>query len=117
MKYIYSVMYAVAMRFTGLLLWTQENRLSEKFYRKLAFDVVLSSDDMSVVKLGDLEVQLANIREGEEFARDMMSGDKGRGTYVYLRVADVDKEYKRQTGLGLEPYSSPRNWLWVIGNL
>ena len=34
------------------------------------------------------------------------------GMYIYIRVDDVDVEYDRQIGLGLQPHTQPRDWDW-----
>ncbi len=100
------------MRITSLLLWVQENRLSTKFYKKLGFDVVRSTDDHSVVALNSFEITLVNIRDEDKFARDSMSGDKGKGMYVYIRVEDVDSKYKELINLGFRPTTEPKDWQW-----
>lgn len=90
----------------------QENTLSEKFYKKLGFEVVKSADDHSIVKLGNLEITLVNIRDEAPFTGDSMTSIKGKGMYVYIAVEDVDQEYQRQSGLGLTPATEPKNWEW-----
>jgi catechol 2,3-dioxygenase-like lactoylglutathione lyase family enzyme len=45
------------MRVSGLLFWVQDNRASEKFYKKLGFEVTRSDDNHSVVKLGIFELK------------------------------------------------------------
>lgn len=102
----------MSMRFTGLLFWVQENRLSEKFYKKLGFDAVKSADDHSIMKLGNLEITLVNMRDEEPFTNDSMTSAKGRGMYVYIEVEDVDQEYQRQAILGLTPATKPKDWDW-----
>lgn len=88
------------MKITSLLFWVQENALSTKFYKKLGFDVVRSADDHSVVALNGFEITLVNMRDEDKFARDSMSGDKGRGMYVYIKVEDVDAKYKELSDRG-----------------
>ncbi len=100
------------MKFTNLLIWSQENKVSEKFYKKLGFAVTVSTDGYSDVKLDDFEMVIVNMRDDDEFNGDSLSGDKGRGMYIYIRVDDVDAEYNRQVGLGLQPHTQPRDWDW-----
>lgn len=100
------------MRVTNILLWVQENKLSEKFYKKLGFDVVRSDDTHSVVRLNDFELVLVNMRDETEFARDSMSSEKGRGVYIYVTVDDVDVTYEKMKAEGFKPHSEPRNWEW-----
>ena len=100
------------MKFTSILLWVQENKLSEKFYKKLGFDIAQSDDEISTVKLGDFELMLVNMRDEDEFNGDSLSGTKGKGMYIYIKVTDVDHEYNRQMNLGLNPATKPRNWDW-----
>lgn len=100
------------MKFTGLLFWTQENTLSEKFYKKLGFEVLKSAEDHSVVRLGDLEVVLVNMRDEAPFTGDSMTTARGKGLYVYIEVEDVDREYTRQVQLGLAPATEPKDWEW-----
>ncbi len=100
------------MKVTNILLWVQENKLSEKFYKKLGFTITASTPGYSEVKLGNFEIVLVNMRDDDEFAGDSLSGDKGRGMYVYIYVDDVDAEYDRQIKLGLRPATSPRDWEW-----
>lgn len=95
-----------------MLLWVQENRISEKFYKKLGFEVARSDDGHSVVRFGDFEITLVNMRDEEVFARDSMSGDKGRGMYVYIKVDDVDARHQQLIEQGFQTYTSPRDWPW-----
>ena len=100
------------MKFTNILLWVQENKLSEKFYKKLGFEVIVSTDEYSEVKLGYLYIVLVNMRDEEEYNSDLLSGVKGKGMYIYIQVDDVDVEYRHQLKKGLVPASEPRNWSW-----
>ncbi len=100
------------MKFTNILIWSQENKLSEKFYKKLGFEVTASTPGYSEVRLGDFEIVIVNMRDEDEFNGDSLSGDKGRGMYIYIRVDDVDAEYRRQIDLGLHPHTQPRDWDW-----
>ncbi len=100
------------MNFANLLFWVQENKLSEKFYKKLGFEVMKSDDTHSIVAKGGLQITLVNMRDEDPFTNDSMAGDKGRGMYVYLVVDDVDAEYERQVALGLRPYTKPKDWDW-----
>lgn len=75
------------MKITGLILWVQENTISEKFYKKIGFDVSSDSDSFSLASLNGFELSLVNIREEREFSRDAFSSDKGRGfTFIYNLV-------------------------------
>jgi uncharacterized glyoxalase superfamily protein PhnB len=100
------------MKVTSILFWVQENRASEKFYRKLGFEVVRSDDGHSVVRLGDFEITLVNMRDEAEFARDSMAGEKGKGMYVYVHVDDVDAKYHELLKKGYKPATAPRDWNW-----
>ncbi len=100
------------MKFTNLLFWVQENKLSEKFYKKLGFEVVCSTDEHSVVVRDGFQITLVNMRDEDPFTSDSMSGDKGRGMYIYFLVDDVDDEYNRQIELGFTPHTKPKDWEW-----
>ena len=100
------------MKVTNLLLWVQENRISEKFYKKLGFDVDASDDLYSRVSLKGFEIVLVNIRDEDEFAKDSMSAEKGRGMYIYLRVDNVDEHYQKLVKAGFKPYTQPKEWPW-----
>ena len=100
------------MRFTNILLWVQENKISEKFYKNLGFEVLVSTDAYSEIQLGEFSITLVNMRDEDEFNGDSLSGIKGKGMYIYIKVDDVDAEYNRQEKLGLKPATKPRNWEW-----
>ena len=100
------------MRITNLLFWVQENKLSEKFYKKLGFEVLQSDDDHTLVSLSGFNIDLVNMRDEDKFAKDSMSSDKGRGVYVYINVDDVDAKHRELTGVGLAPYTQPTDWPW-----
>lgn len=100
------------MKFTNLLLWTQENKLSEKFYKKLGFEVVHSDDETSTVRLGSLELVLVNMRDEAMFAKDAIGGEKGIGLYVYIRVDNVDAFHEKLTKQGVLPHTEPKDWPW-----
>ncbi|MGA3150295.1 MAG: VOC family protein [Candidatus Saccharimonadales bacterium] len=100
------------MKITNLLFWVQENKLSEKFYKKLGFDIVRSDDNHSVVSLDGFEIWLINMRDEEKFARDSLSAEKGKGMYVYIRVDDVDEKYDELVNIGIAPATKPKSWDW-----
>jgi uncharacterized glyoxalase superfamily protein PhnB len=100
------------MKITSLLLWVQENKLSEKFYKKLSFEVKESDDTHSVVSLSGFEITLVNMRDEEIFSKDSMSTDKGRGMYLYISVDNVDLKYKELVSSGLKPATEPKDWDW-----
>ena len=100
------------MKFTNVLLWVQENRISEKFYKKLGFEVTASTDEYSEMQLDDFQIVFVNMRDEEEFAGDALGGLKGKGMYIYFWVKDVDAEYKRLLQLGISPATEPRDWPW-----
>ena len=52
------------------------------------------------------------MRDEEEFSKDSMAGEKGRGMYVYISVDDVDKKYEELIKIGLKPATKPRDWNW-----
>lgn len=100
------------MKFTGIVLWVQENRLSEKFYKKLGFVVTENSDDHSVVRLGNFEMTLVSMRDEEPFTKDSMTGTKGRGLYIYLRVENVYQAHCDLVSSGIQPNTQPKDWPW-----
>lgn len=100
------------MKVANLLLWVQENKLSEKFYRKLGFEVVQSDDTHSLVSLDSFKIDLVSMRDEDRFAKDSMSADKGRGMYLYIHVDDVDAKYDELLALGFKPETQPKDWPW-----
>lgn len=100
------------MKITSVLLWVQDNTISEKFYKKLGFEVEGSDDQVSVVALGGLAIQLVTMRDEPPFEHDALSGDKGRGVYVYIRVSDVDTTHQELRSKGIIPATEPRDWEW-----
>jgi uncharacterized glyoxalase superfamily protein PhnB len=102
----------MSMKTTSLLLWVQENHISEKFYKRLGFDVKSSADDHSVISLNGFEIILVNMRDDEEFVNDSLASDKGRGMYIYIKVNDIDETYKKFVENGIKPATEPRDWKW-----
>lgn len=100
------------MKVAGLVLWTLDNTLSVKFYKKLGFDVVESDDRGSVVQLGDFKLWLMSMRDEAEFNTDSLAGDKGKGMYIYIQTDNVDALYHELVAKGLTPRSEPRDWPW-----
>lgn len=101
------------MKFTSLLFWVQENKLSEKFYKKLGFEVVQSDDETSTVQLGELELVLVNMRDEVMFAKDAIAGEKGLGMYIYINVNDVDEFHTNLQKQGIKPHTEPKDWPWA----
>jgi len=100
------------MRITNLLFWVQENKVSEKFYKKLGFEIEQSDDEHTLVSLNGFVIDLVSMRDEEMFARDSMSSDKGRGVYVYVAVESVDATYERLLSQGFTPATKPKDWPW-----
>ena len=100
------------MKITNLVLWVQENKLSERFYKKLGFQVAQSDDDHSLVLLHGFGLDLVSMRDEAPFTRDSMAGDKGRGLYIYLHVDDVNATYRMLVAKGFLPVSTPKDWPW-----
>ena len=100
------------MKVTNVVFWVQENKLSEKFYKKLGFEVSKSDDNHSVVICNGFGITLVSMRDELKFYKDSMSADKGRGMYLYIQVDDVDAKHQELLGLGLAPATEPSNWQW-----
>lgn len=100
------------MKVTNILFWVQENRISEKFYKKLGFSTDESTDFYSEISLGSFKITLVNMRDEDEFAGDSLAGEKGKGMYVYIHVDDVDAHYAKLVGEGFKPHTEPRDWPW-----
>jgi len=100
------------MRFTHILLWVADNTLSEKFYKKLGFEVVHSDDQYSEVTLDDFKIGLITMRDEEEFSGDAIATPKGKGMYIYIHVDDVNKRYRDVIKDGFSPVSEPCDWTW-----
>lgn len=99
------------MKTTHLVLWVQENKLSEKFYKKIGFEVRESDDEHSVVSPGGFSLDLVSMRDDRKFSTDSMAAEKGLGMYIYVSVDGVDQKYRELTALGLNP-TEPRDWPW-----
>jgi uncharacterized glyoxalase superfamily protein PhnB len=100
------------MEITGLVLWTLDNTLSVKFYKKLGFDVVETSDRHSVVQLGTYKIFLVSSRDEDEFGSDSLASSKGKGMYIYVHSTSVDALYDRFIENGIIPHTKPRDWDW-----
>jgi uncharacterized glyoxalase superfamily protein PhnB len=100
------------MKVTNILLWVQENQLSEKFYKKLGFEVTTSTPAYSELKHGNFKIVLVNMRDEDEFAGDSLAGEKGKGMYIYVWVEDIDATYEELIKKGLQPSTKPRDWAW-----
>lgn len=100
------------MKITRLVLWVQENTLSEKFYKKLGFSVEASDDEHTVVALDGFELDLVAMRDEALFAGDSMSSSKGKGIYIYVQVDDVGQTYHALQKRGIQPATEPRDWQW-----
>jgi uncharacterized glyoxalase superfamily protein PhnB len=100
------------MRITNLLFWVQENKLSQKFYKKLGFEVLQSDDEHSVVSLNGFTIDLVSMREDGQFVGDSLTAEKGRGMYIYINAEDVDAKHAELLGAGLTPATSPQDWPW-----
>lgn len=100
------------MKITGILFWTHDNKISEKFYKKLGFVVKQSNDEVSVVGLGEIDITLVNMRDDDEFGKDSMAHEKGKGMYIYIKVEDVDRFYDKAKTLNITPTTEPRDWPW-----
>ena len=100
------------MEVTGLVLWTQDNTLSVKFYKKLGFEVLESNDRHTIVQLGMFELYLVSMRDEDEFNTDSLAANKGKGVYLYIHVDDVDALYSALVKRGIAPRAEPRDWDW-----
>lgn len=100
------------MKITNILFWVQENKISEKFYKRLGFEVVESDEEHSTLSLNGFKIDLVSMRDEEKFSKDSMSVDKGRGVYIYIQTEDVDIKYTELIRLGLTPSTKPRDWSW-----
>lgn len=100
------------MKYTNIVLWVQENKTSEKFYKKLGFSVDESTDYYSEISLNGFKITLVNMRDEDEFAGDSLNGAKGKGMYIYFWVEDTEKHYSHLLSIGLKPSTKPRDWRW-----
>jgi uncharacterized glyoxalase superfamily protein PhnB len=100
------------MKITNLLFWVQENKLSERFYKKLGFDIIRSEEDISTVQLNGFEIWLVNMRDEARFTGDALAAEKGKGMYVYIRVDNIDSSYDKLVKDGIKPATEPKAWPW-----
>jgi uncharacterized glyoxalase superfamily protein PhnB len=100
------------MKITSLLFWVQENKVSERFYKKIGFEVIRSDDTHSVVSLNGFDIVLVNMRDEDVFAGDSMTGAKGKGLYVYVAADNVDAKYAELVASGVQPATQPKDWEW-----
>ena len=100
------------MKITSLLLWVQENKLSEKFYKKLGFTLVRSDDEHSIVELGNFTIQLVSMRDEQLFAKDALHSDKGRGMYLYIATDNVDQLHALFVSKRIHTATTPKDWPW-----
>ncbi len=100
------------MKTVSLVMWVQDCTLSVKFYRKLGFSVAQTDDRNATVSLDGFEIMLVTMRDEDEFGRDALAADKGRGLYVYIGTDDVDTKHAELQKLGLVPDTDPRDWPW-----
>ena len=100
------------MNITHLVLWVQDNKISEKFYKKLGFAVEQSDDEHSLVSLPGFKLDFVCMRDDEKFSRDSMAAEKGLGMYIYVSVDDVDAKHAELTALGFTDATKPKDWPW-----
>jgi catechol 2,3-dioxygenase-like lactoylglutathione lyase family enzyme len=100
------------MNITHLVLWVQDNKVSEKFYKKLGFTVEQSDDEHSLVSLPGFKLDFVSMRDDDKFARDSMAAEKGLGMYIYVSVDDVDAKHDELTALGFTGATKPKDWPW-----
>jgi catechol 2,3-dioxygenase-like lactoylglutathione lyase family enzyme len=100
------------MKATGLVYWVHDNEISVKFYKKLGFYVSESNERHSIITIGDFEITLVSIRDEKEFGRDSMAREKGLGSYLYIKVDDVDGLYEKFRSKKIRTSSQPRDWEW-----
>lgn len=101
-----------SLRATGLVLWVQDAGLSTKWYKKIGFEVVSTTERDAVVKLGGFQLSLVTMRDEEEFNGDSLAAEKGKGMYMYIQCADVDAFYSQLKNSGIMPRTEPRDWEW-----
>lgn len=100
------------MKITSVLLWVTENKTSERFYKKLGFEIKESTDGHTVVSLNGFDLQLVNMRDDDMFTKDSLAGEKGKGMYIYINVPAVDTAYAKLVKDGIKPSTQPRDWDW-----
>jgi uncharacterized glyoxalase superfamily protein PhnB len=98
------------MKITNILFWVLDNKVSEKFYKKLGFDLATSDDGHSVMRVNGFDIVLVSMRDEELFAHDALTGIKGKGMYVYIEVLDVNKKYDEFVSYGVKPATKPKDW-------
>lgn len=100
------------MNITHLVLWAQDNKLSEKFYKKLGFTVEQSDDEHTLVSLPGFKLDFISMRDDDKFAKDSMAAEKGLGLYIYVRVDNVDTKHAEIESLGFTDATKPKDWPW-----
>jgi uncharacterized glyoxalase superfamily protein PhnB len=100
------------MKTINLVLWVQDSTISVKFYKKLGFSVAQTDERNATVALDGFEIMLVTMRDEDEFNRDSLAADKGRGMYMYIHTDDVDTQHARLQKAGLSPATEPRDWDW-----
>lgn len=100
------------MKVTNITQWSRDNTLSEKFYKKLGFTLLISDEKHSILELNDFKVVLVSMRDEDRFSKDSIAGQWGLGSYLYIQVDDVDVKHRELMSKKLEPSSEPSDWEW-----
>ena len=93
------------MRFTNILLWVQENKISEKFYKKLGFEVLVSTDAYSEILKAEKESKIVITRYEEMSDKERAwlqrvipkEYENGQADYRYFLMAKFPNIIKKYT--------------------
>jgi len=98
------------MKFDYVLLYVSDLNKTADFYQKLGFEIVKSTDNKIIAKLGDFELHCYD--QSKVFFKQDVDRFKGAGVFFYVYVDDVDAKYAELKNKGLQPSGEPKDFEW-----
>ena len=98
------------MKFDYILLYVSDLKETASFYEKLGLEIIKSTENKIVAKLGDFELHCYD--QSKVFFKQDIERFKGAGVFVYISVDDVDAKYSEVKSRGLEPSGEPKDFEW-----
>lgn len=98
----------------GIVSYVKNIDTTAKFYENLGFIITKNEPEHLSIRLNRFWIDFhpQDKEDKPEFQKEANLQNKGAGTFLYIKVENVDEFYSGVLEKDLEPSSEPKDWPW-----
>lgn len=98
----------------GIVSYVKDTAVTADFYEKLGFIITKRDPEHLSIRLNWFWIDFhpQDKEDKPEFQQEADLEHKGAGTFLYIKVEDVNNFYQGVIEKGLKPTNEPKDWPW-----